>query len=92
MTEEVFKQVLDLKDRIRQLEMVKKYMERFFECKPFSIAVDVSIYGQSKSDIFSDLNGRPQIDDFKMNTDDTLVIIKAINSRIVELKREIELL
>lgn len=92
MTEEVFKQVLDLKDRIRQLEMVKKYMERFFECKPFSIAIDVSIYGQTKSDIVSDINGRHETENLQMNTEDSLVIIKAINSRIVELKREIELL
>lgn len=92
MTEEVFSQVLELKDRIRQLEMVKKYMERFFECKPYSIAVDISIYGQTRSDIFNDLNGRMETENLQMNTEDSLVIIKAINSRIVELKREIELL
>lgn len=88
MTLAQLEQAKKLEDRILQLELVKKYMQRFFDCKPYSVKLDVTMYGQTNSSVFPELNGRNITENHAMNKSDSDSILFAIEERILKLQEE----
>lgn len=86
-----FEAAQQLKDRILQLKMLLEYMINFFELKPLSMEITVTVLNDEYKQKIPFLNGKLETyQHYLLDTSDGQFIIKQIESRISELEKEFD--
>lgn len=93
MKRKAYQLAQELEERIFHLQLLKKYMELFFEKAPFRVEVRTSILGVESLTVFPFINGNLETEKNQLiNKSDKLFIINQIQSRINDLQKQFEII
>ncbi|MEK6877980.1 MAG: hypothetical protein AABY22_00150 [Nanoarchaeota archaeon] len=90
MIEEKYNEIQDLKERIAQLDIVKKHMIGLFSNKPFRVKIKTEVFGHISEDVIPFLNSKIETESHRLNNEDSEYILKSIDDKTDELKLKFE--